>query len=154
MGLDMYLDKDLSISEYGPDKGVIDKVYKLLGVKDESGNYKHMSFKLPAIYWRKSNQIHKWFVDNVQKGNDDCGYYYVSIEKMKTLLGLIKAQLKNKEKIILKPQSGFFFGGTDIDEWYWVDLERTKKELEREIDFWAAEQEKGRHWYFEYHSSW
>ena len=23
-------------------------------------------------YWRKANAIHKWFVDNVQDGNDDC----------------------------------------------------------------------------------
>lgn len=23
-------------------------------------------------YWRKANAIHGWFVDNVQKGNDDC----------------------------------------------------------------------------------
>ena len=23
--------------------------------------------------WRKANAIHKWFVDNVQDGVDDCG---------------------------------------------------------------------------------
>ena len=26
-----------------------------------------------CAYWRKANQIHAWFVDNVQQGNDDCG---------------------------------------------------------------------------------
>ena len=38
-----------------------------------------------CAYWRKSNQIHKWFVDNVQGGEDDCGDYYVSHEKLKEL---------------------------------------------------------------------
>jgi hypothetical protein len=28
--------------------------------------------------WRKSNQIHRWFVVNIQNGNDDCGRYEIS----------------------------------------------------------------------------
>lgn len=43
-----------------------------------------------VAYWRKANQIHKWFVDNVQDGNDDCGSYYVSREKLQELLDLCK----------------------------------------------------------------
>jgi hypothetical protein len=31
----------------------------------------------------------------------------------------------------LPPQEGFFFGGTDIDEWYWNDLKNTITQLER-----------------------
>ncbi len=33
-------------------------------------------------YWRKANQIHNWFVKNVQGGVDDCGYYGVTKEKL------------------------------------------------------------------------
>ena len=33
-------------------------------------------------YWRKANQIHKWFVDNVQDGVDDCGEYKVTKEQL------------------------------------------------------------------------
>lgn len=47
-----------------------------------------------AGYWRKSNQIHKWFVENVQDGEDDCKEYYVSIDKMKTLLETVEEVLK------------------------------------------------------------
>lgn len=32
-----------------------------------------------VIQWRKSNQIHRWFVAFVQDGKDDCGFYPVSI---------------------------------------------------------------------------
>jgi hypothetical protein len=39
-----------------------------------------------VITWRKSNQIHRWFVENVQDGKDDCGNYYVSQSKLEQLL--------------------------------------------------------------------
>ena len=42
-----------------------------------------------AVYWRKANQIHKWFVDNIQNGVDDCGEYYVSKENLEALLKTI-----------------------------------------------------------------
>jgi hypothetical protein len=38
-----------------------------------------------VMYWRKANQIHKWFVDNVQDGVDDCKEYWVSEEKLQEL---------------------------------------------------------------------
>lgn len=38
-----------------------------------------------VLYWRKANAIHKWFVDNVQKGNDDCGYYKVTKKQITKL---------------------------------------------------------------------
>jgi len=32
---------------------------------------------------------------------------------------------------LLPPQDGFFFGSTDIDEWYWKDLKNTKAKLDK-----------------------
>ncbi len=89
------------------------------------------SVEVVCVYWRKANQIHKWFVDNVQGGEDNCGEYYVSQEKLKELLDLVKRTLAERNPTLLSPQGGFFFGGTDIDEWYWRGLENTKAELER-----------------------
>jgi len=82
-------------------------------------------------YWRKANQIHKWFVDNVQGGNDNCGEYYVSQNKLQELLDLVNRALAERNPALLSPQEGFFFGSTDIDEWYWQDLKNTKEKLER-----------------------
>ena len=98
------------------------------------------------IDWRKANHIHKWFVDNVQNGNDDCDNYPVSIEQLQKLLDVINEILgtNTKEKILnslkdgfdkekaeelLPTQSGFFFGSTDYDEYYLEDLKRTQKVL-------------------------
>ena len=39
-------------------------------------------------YWRKANQIHDWFVRNVQSGEDNCRDYHVSREKLEELKNL------------------------------------------------------------------
>lgn len=38
--------------------------------------------------WRKANAIHNWFVENVQNGEDDCGYYEVSQKQLEHLLSI------------------------------------------------------------------
>jgi len=101
-----------------------------------------------AIYWRKSNQIHAWFVENVQEGVDDCGHYYVSREKLEELRQLILEVLANQDASKLPPQAGFFFGSTTADEWYWDDLRRTEVELSQVLEDLPTS------WDFEYHSSW
>lgn len=90
-----------------------------------------VNVEVVCAYWRKANQIHKWFVDNVQRGVDDCGNYYVSREKLQELLDLVNRALAERNPTLLSPQGGFFFGSTDIDEWYWNDLKNTKAKLER-----------------------
>jgi len=101
-----------------------------------------------ALYWRKSNAIHKWFVDNIQNGSDDCGHYSVSREDLESLRDLILEVLKSRDSSKLPPQSGFFFGSTDVDQGYWQDLEHTAAGIEQALsDF----DEK---WDFEYYSSW
>lgn len=100
-------------------------------------------------YWRKSNQIHKWFVDNVQNGEDDCGEYYVSHDKLIELLTICRQALFAKDPSQLMPQGGFFFGGTDIDEWYWNDIKDTITQLKRITDMPNFEKLS-----FYYQSSW
>ena len=110
-------------------------------------------------YWRKANQIHNWFVDNVQDGEDDCDYHKeVAKETLEDLLDicqqvlasceLIDGQINNGYKFedgkqvpivvdgkyvkdpgvameLLPTRSGFFFGGTDYDEYYVDDIKKT-----------------------------
>jgi hypothetical protein len=87
-----------------------------------------------VAYWRKANQIHKWFVDNVQHGEDNCGEYYVTHDKLKELINTCTLAITNKDPNLLPPQEGFFFGGTDIDQWYWGDLMNTIEQLRPLVD--------------------
>jgi len=102
-----------------------------------------------TAYWRKANQIHSWFVKNVQDGVDECREHRVSVEQLKELLGTCQMALATKDPSLLEPQGGFFFGGTDIDEWYWNDIKDTIEQMERvlatpDIDSYS----------FSYQSSW
>jgi hypothetical protein len=44
-------------------------------------------------YWRKANQIHQWFVENIQNNQDDCGEYRVFKEDLEKLLTICKKVL-------------------------------------------------------------
>lgn len=82
-------------------------------------------------YWRKANAIHAWFVRNVQDGKDECQESYVEPKQLQALLELCEECLKDKSQARhkLPTQSGFFFGSTEYDEWYFQDLEHTVKIL-------------------------
>ncbi|MFH0767709.1 MAG: hypothetical protein V1920_06420, partial [Bacillota bacterium] len=99
-------------------------------------------------YWRKANQIHNWFVQNVQEGEDDCKEYYVRRDQLEDLLNLVETVLKcpAKAEELLPCQSGFFFGQTIYDQYYFQDLEHTKKILTETLKKPGDE--------FSYQSSW
>ena len=146
MGLDMYLNAKRFLWHSEDELGK-----KIAENFPEIGDKRVKEISVEAAYWRKSNQIHKWFVDNVQDSVDDCGNYDVSREKIKELLDLIDVVLGDRKKAsaLLPTESGFFFGSDKYDEFYFSDLEDTKKMLTDLID-----EEKWQGWYFEYHSSW
>jgi len=151
MGLDMYLSKKTYV-------GANFKHNKVTGKIDLKKDDKPIKVKLERVsyieeqigYWRKANHIHKFFVDNVQEGEDDCEDYPVYLEHIKDLLDRCKKvveSFQNSEKTTVKVKngwnqegdtycnvevftntkvaqellpcsSGFFFGGTEYDEYY------------------------------------
>ena len=54
---------------------------------------KELDWNNELAYWRKANQIHKWFVDNIQEGTDDCGYYKVERKDVERLLAICEEVL-------------------------------------------------------------
>lgn len=51
-------------------------------------------------YWRKANQIHNWFVENVQDGVDDCSYHNeVTEEDLLDLLNICNRVLASCELV-------------------------------------------------------
>ena len=151
----MYLNAKRYLWTHGdhPDKQIANTVQALFPELKDCDRWGHASSRVKeiiaeAIYWRKSNQIHDWFVKNVQAGEDNCGHYYVSREKLNELHQLILEVLDTKNAKLLPPAAGFFFGSTDIDEYYWDDLRRTASEIESTLAMF------GDGWDFEYHSSW
>lgn len=101
-------------------------------------------------YWRKANAIHRWFVENVQDGDDRCQLSYVERKQLAKLLELVIEVLNNPERSeeLLPTQAGFFFGSTDYDGYYFEDLKATKKILKQVLKESADEGT------FFYQSSW
>lgn len=58
-------------------------------------------------YWRKANQIHNWFVNNIQDGVDDCGYHReVTEDDLNELLDVCQQVLNSCEMVDGKIQNG------------------------------------------------
>lgn len=157
MGLDMYLTVEVYVGakwhNIKTKEIIISKKHKAL-LRDKKDDFKEVN-KYPVdkistisyevAYWRKANQIHKWFVDNVQQGKDTCERYYVGKDKVVELKNLCAELLKDKDKDkalkLLHPQDGFFFGATSEEddenfwEYYWGDLEDTVNQLEDALKF-------------------
>ncbi len=96
----MYLTREKYIGanyEHNQVKGIIDITVR--GKKIPIDLKKVNCIRESFGYWRKANQIHKWFVDNVQDGNDDCKTYYVSTEDLEKLLNICK-EVKEKAKLV------------------------------------------------------
>lgn len=123
MGLDMYLNRcnrkawgfkniDIdNVKENNP------KLYQeIKPYLHQRGKYIHWESIFEDVgYWRKANAIHKWFVDNVQNGDDDCGCYEVNKEQLEELLDICKL-IKDKCKLV----KGKVKNGERLENGKWV----------------------------------
>lgn len=146
MGLDMYLEvrEYVTSSEYkqvGEDweRVPVEAGQSLLRTagldKVASKEAYGVTVSATAIYWRKVNSIHQWFVDNCGGGVDECQPMYVSREKINKLRDTVEMVYNSKSEAVaqehLPTASGFFFGNTEYDRYYWDDLKYTLDELNR-----------------------
>lgn len=100
-------------------------------------------------YWRKANAVHRWFVNNIQDGVDECQKSPVDRDDLKRLRDQCQQVLDNPDVAagVLPTQEGFFFGSTTYDESYLSDLRDTVAICDRAI----ALADK---WDLYYQSSW
>lgn len=136
MGLDMYLSSKRYMSKYfdPADTDKIEKINEIFGVEGiEDGDYGAQEVTFRVAYWRKANAIHKWFVDKCQEGIDECQETWLSREQLQELVDTCKIVLGDMSRAdeLLPSASGFFFGGTDYDDWYKGDLEYTVERIEK-----------------------
>jgi hypothetical protein len=103
-----------------------------------------------VAYWRKANAIHGWFMQFTDE--DNCTPVKIDMAALVELRdncqkvvdeGTVETAME-----LLPPTSGFFFGSTEIDEWYWSDIKTTLEKLNEIISESTEDQE------FEYQASW
>ena len=153
MGLDQYLHATQYTSKYNKPE-INKKLWKLFDkeIKPIDIDSAEVSFEIG--YWRKANQIHKWFVDNCQEGKDECQSSEVSREQLEILLKICEEVIGYKDKDdksevenILPHQKGFFFGGYEYDEYYFMDIENTIEIIKKCLEMPTC-------WDFKYRASW
>lgn len=127
MGLDMYMVR------------VNNKTCKPI---KEGGNIVSFDSKIDEVaYWRKENTLHRFILE--QTGADpnmNCTYVEVPYEVLYDFIGrandILKARGHNREFLankLLPTQSGFFFGSTDYDKWYYQSLKDIRADFRKII---------------------
>jgi hypothetical protein len=155
MGLDMYLSASEYISRYDytedydrSDNNLFAQIVSQFGVEVDPNGHAGLQIDFPMGYWRKANQIHNWFVETVGNGIDECQKMFVNRESLEELRNLCNQVLTDHSLADehLPTGSGFFFGSTDYDEWYFKQLEHTLEIIDRCL--------VSKFDYFEYQASW
>jgi hypothetical protein len=156
MGLDMYLSAKRYISKHFNEGDAeraeaIQKLFpelaEMTGRWGDNSPVKEVS--IDAGYWRKANAVHDWFVQHCQDGVDECQYSHVSRDQLIELKSICETILTDRTQAadLLPTTSGFFFGSTEYDEYYFQDLESTISIIDSCLKLPDS-------WEFEYHSSW
>lgn len=130
MGLDMYLSRRTYVQNWDfmkPEERHTIAISRGGTIRSDI-KPERISYVIEQVaYWRKSNQIHAWFVKHVQDGKDECQEAYVSREQLGELLELCQTVIESPERAaeLLPTQPGFFFGGTEYGDDYFDDLKQT-----------------------------
>jgi hypothetical protein len=145
MGLDMYLNVRKYVSRVerweSGDPVESERFYDLVKVAGMEhlvsrdtviGGY----VEVPVHYWRKSNAIHKFFVDNYAEGVDNCQPIYIPRQGIEELVKRCDEILKDSTAAskLLPTEGGFFFGPTEYDEYYFGDLVETQEAMKQLLE--------------------
>lgn len=147
MGLDMYLSAKRYIWKSDDSEQDVQQKLNEVMKDDLPDGMRVQEITVDAMYWRKANAIHGWFVENCQEGEDDCKEYFVQRESLEELRDACQAVLDGDEDINLEPMDGFFFGSTEKDEYYRQDLQETIEGLNKALSLPKS-------YDFYYRSSW
>lgn len=153
MGLDMYLTAERYVYSFLDEDASRSGIIAASGIADLASDEFSVLVRIPVMYWRKANAIHRWFVENVQDGTDDCGMYPVKWDHIEEVYEAVCEVLEGTPPDeVLPSQSGCFFGSVEYDRWYYDDLKATKEKFNRLL---ARKDElvKGG-WHLHYQSSW
>lgn len=106
-------------------------------------------------YWRKANQIHRWFSELAEekKGHqlENCEYIIIDRDDLVRLEERCKLVLENVKNIevvdaILPTLAGFFYGGIDYDEWYYDEVKDTLEQIAEILHTFDFENEELLYW--------
>jgi hypothetical protein len=96
-------------------------------VKEFFKNFEKRYYAESDVYFRKVNFVYRYFADKLV--NECCFADKEDIEELISRCDKVLADHSLAEEL-LPTQSGFFFGSTDYDEWYFNKVEDCKQQME------------------------
>lgn len=146
MGLDMFLtatfsfdsNTSMKMGKKMPKK--IDgfaKIFRALNLKkkDVDCDFSRIKVTVPIAYWRKAHPIHKWFVNNVQMGIDECQTSLVEVEQLEDLRDICCKVVENKNSVLsheLLPYDIIHL--SNYDDFYYRQVEYTSVVLNKTLN--------------------
>jgi hypothetical protein len=82
-------------------------------------------------YWYNADAIHGWFVDNVLDEMDWGQEACVTRAQLRALLSTVREVLADhsKAEVLLPTRDEYFFGVSEVDDFYFEELEETERIL-------------------------
>jgi len=159
MGLDMYLSAQTYLDNSRRDpperKAAYQQVMATVGIESftPANSIPFLTIRICVADWKNAYHIHRWFVEHVQNGKDECIETEVYREQVQELADLCKQLLRSKDcrqaaKSLPLPD-GFSLEDADTVEGYWRHLEATAEQLETVLNNPDFDR-----WDFSYRSSW
>jgi hypothetical protein len=129
MGLDMYFSTRHATSKR-VDRKTGEEVTLDWGLPNASDVYEGSKTITTMIdtecgYFRKFNALHVYLVNHFGDDEDNCQPIYIAKSGVEQILANLKEIQEDhaKAQSIMPTQSGFFFGSTDYDEWYFAYID-------------------------------
>ena len=128
-----YFDKLGVTYDYGTGKYSITPTNGIFELQTREDIVKR-SYAPYIAYWRKVNFIYAYF-DNKGLLDHESECAWVDVEDIKDIIQRCEKVLADKDEVIndelLPTRSGFFFGSTEYDKWYYYDVKDTIKKLKK-----------------------
>ena len=104
MGLDMYLEAEMYVGGWDhakePERALYRSLLESVGLQSvASPDSPSIHVSVTVACWRKANAIHRWFVETLADGEDDCQRMYVGPESVRALFDLCNKVLTSVETV-------------------------------------------------------
>ena len=157
MGLDMYLYKKTYVQNWEhqtPEQRHTISVKLGENAREDIKPHRIAYIDEQIGYWRKFNALHGWIIDNCGGGIDECQKIDISAHDLRVLLETlreVKRAIEDKDNktisLLFPPTGGFFFGSTEVDEYYKEQIDQTIPIIEEAVNEGEGEE-------FYYQASW
>ena len=107
---------------------MLDEVKSMDEVKEFFDSFEEHYYAESDVYFRKVNFVYNFFSNKLE---DECCFADKSdIEELISRCDKVLADHSLAQEL-LPTRSGFFFGSTDYDDWYFGDVEDCKQQMEK-----------------------